>query len=192
MPGGDFENDERVQGRKRPSQCHHIKIISTYYKISSIPRLFIEYKYRKSIVCAIPCPWSGRISNARIDVAFRVGRLGALSASRRHSIRPDRRSLQGTTPGIEFRESARLPPSGSGRGDDDRSAGCHTACLPEGTIVQRIRRSDARTIPCRSREAAQTREPAICGRNRRAAQNRTTTDAVRRRHPDEENCANAR
>jgi hypothetical protein len=56
MPGGDFEYDERVQGRKRPSQCHHIKIISTSYKISSITRVFIEYKYKKSIVCAIPCP----------------------------------------------------------------------------------------------------------------------------------------
>ena len=28
MPGGDFEHDQRIDGRQRPSQSHHIKIIT--------------------------------------------------------------------------------------------------------------------------------------------------------------------
>ena len=28
MPGGDFEHDQRIDGGQRPSQSHHIKIIT--------------------------------------------------------------------------------------------------------------------------------------------------------------------
>src|ERR1700722_4911326 len=112
MPGGDFEYDERVEGRKRPPQCQHIKIISTSYKISSIHGLFIEYKYRKGIVCDPSVSW--RVGNVRFDVPFRVGRLGPLSAGRGHGVRSRRCPLQGSTRGVQLRKPARLPAAGGG------------------------------------------------------------------------------
>src|ERR1700722_9534979 len=36
MPGGDFEHDQGIEGRQRPSQGLHIEIISNASKISSV------------------------------------------------------------------------------------------------------------------------------------------------------------
>jgi hypothetical protein len=49
MPGGDFEHDQGIEGRQRPSQGLHIEIISNASKISSVQAFILEYKYKKGI-----------------------------------------------------------------------------------------------------------------------------------------------